>query len=247
MITAMADCFCGCERSIGLIGHKRRANKLGEEISAALGQARGALARVGQLQGDPELEQLAGSGQAILDELAAYLHDELARDELDEAAASAWDQRFQRRRGDIADAVMNEGWTGLDPTKVAPLVLAGARAPATIVGLHDSGAAINRRPNIDMRLRVEPPGAESFDIQQKFLVSRLVDVPRQGARVEVAYDPADTTQISLRPDDAVAAAPASAQPGDPVAGLAQLTELHAGGALSDEEFRAAKARLLGLG
>ena len=48
------------------------------------------------------------------------------------------------------------------------------------------------------------------------------------------------------PPPAPAAAPAPAQPADSTAELERLAKLHESGALSDEEFSAAKSKLLGI-
>jgi Short C-terminal domain len=63
---------------------------------------------------------------------------------------------------------------------------------------------------------------------------------RWAARDQAQYEAA-------MPAQAVAPAPAIPAPADdPMAKLAQLGELHASGVLTDEEFAAAKAKLLGL-
>jgi hypothetical protein len=64
----------------------------------------------------------------------------------------------------------------------------------------------------------------NYQMQQAFSATRQVP----------AYTPA-------------AAPPAPAPADDPVARLKELAQLHESGALTDDEFTAAKARLLGLG
>jgi hypothetical protein len=55
---------------------------------------------------------------------------------------------------------------------------------------------------------------------------------------------ADQEQAQAPPEQAYAAAPEPAEP-DPIEQLKQLGELHAQGVLTDEEFAAQKAKILG--
>jgi hypothetical protein len=67
-------------------------------------------------------------------------------------------------------------------------------------------------------------------------------------RVMVPKDVGDGWFVSLAPAGAAPAAPEPAPASEPdglVAGLTQLADLHSAGTLSDAEFAAAKARLLG--
>jgi membrane protease subunit (stomatin/prohibitin family) len=61
-------------------------------------------------------------------------------------------------------------------------------------------------------------------------------------RSEARRDAADAQQEAA----SAAAAPAAAAADDPIAQVKKLAELHAAGALTDEEFSAAKAKALGI-
>ncbi|MEV6964695.1 SHOCT domain-containing protein [Hamadaea sp. NPDC051192] len=71
---------------------------------------------------------------------------------------------------------------------------------------------------------------------------------RQAAKAQAAADQAATQQAvaEMQQQQAAAAMPAAPQPGvDLTAELKKLADLHTAGALTDEEFATAKARLLG--
>jgi putative oligomerization/nucleic acid binding protein len=146
----------------------------------------------------------------------------------------------------------------------------GSKGVGTVLQVQDTGMTVNDNPRVKMVLRVEPiDGAPAFDAQKTTTVSR-VEIPRQGDRYPIWYDaqdPANTWAYATVADDdgratmrqlfgaaadgfvgmgGAPAAPAAAAPqADPVEQLEKLAALHAQGALTDEEFAAQKARLLG--
>ena len=139
-----------------------------------------------------------------------------------------------------------------------------------MVSVQDTGTTINDNPRVKMVFRVEPlDGAPAFDAEKKTTVSR-VEIPRQGDRYPVWYDAQDpsTWAYATIADDtgratmrqlfgdvaetfvgmnapAAPAPPASAGGQDTVEQLAQLANLHQQGLLTDDEFAASKAKLLG--
>jgi hypothetical protein len=71
----------------------------------------------------------------------------------------------------------------------------------------------------------------------------------QQAQQQALYDQgaADAqAQMAAQQAPAPAAAPAAPAAGDPMAEIQKLAQLHSAGALTDEEFAAAKAKLLGI-
>jgi Short C-terminal domain len=107
------------------------------------------------------------------------------------------------------------------------------------------------------RLRITLPDAEPYEIQQE-----TTSVPPVGTVAPVWVDPKRSDRVfvdvmALAEEQAAAAqrfAAAAAPPSSPasaggeadvVAGLERLVALRASGAITDEEFAAAKARLLG--
>ena len=149
------------------------------------------------------------------------------------------------------------------------LVATGTKAVGTVVQVQDTGTTINDNPRVAMTFRVEPlDGSPAFDAQKTKTVSR-VQIPRQGERYPVWYDPADPSKwaFAMVADDQgretmrqmfgevaetfvgmnapAAPAPAAAGGQDAIEQIKQLADLHSQGILSDEEFAAQKAKLLG--
>jgi hypothetical protein len=143
----------------------------------------------------------------------------------------------------------------------------GAKGAGTVVQVRDTGTTINDNPRVNMTFRIEPlDGSAAFDVTKKATVSR-VEIPRQGDRYPVWYDPEDTSRwayATVADDQGRAtmrqlfgdvaetfvgmgapAAPASATGQDTVEQLKDLANLHAQGILTDEELAAQKAKLLG--
>jgi len=150
--------------------------------------------------------------------------------------------------------------------KAENLVQTGSKGVGTVISVQDTGMTVNDNPRVKMTFRVEPlDGSPAFDADKTKTVSR-VQVPRQGERYPVWYDPTDqsTWAFAMVADDQGRAtmrqmfgevadsfvgmnAPAAPAPAgqDTVEQLKQLADLHAQGVLTDEEFAAQKAKLLG--
>jgi putative oligomerization/nucleic acid binding protein len=151
--------------------------------------------------------------------------------------------------------------------KAADLMATGSRGVGTVVSVRDTGMTVNDNPRVEMVFRVEPlDGSPTMDLTKKTTVSR-VEIPRQGDRYPVWYDPQDrdlwayatiadeTGRETVRQmfgevaDTFVGmgtpAAPAGAGGQDVAAQLTQLADLKNQGLLTDEEFEAQKAKLLG--
>ena len=154
--------------------------------------------------------------------------------------------------------------------KAEELLTTGSKGAGTVVQVQDTGMTVNDNPRIKMIFRVEPlDGSPAFDTTKTTTVSR-VQIPRQGDRYPVWYDPQDTSKWAYATiaDDTgretvrqqfgdvaetfvgmgAPAAPApAAQAGaqDTVEQLKQLADLHAQGLLTDDEFADQKAKLLG--
>ena len=154
--------------------------------------------------------------------------------------------------------------------KAADLMATGSKGAGTVISVQDTGMTVNDNPRVKMTFRVEPlDGSPALDLQKTTTVSR-VEIPRQGDRYPVWYDPADPKswayatiaddqgRASVRqmfgdvaetfvgvnaPGAPVGAAAPQGQ--DTVEQLTQLAELHKQGLLTDDEFTAQKAKLLG--
>ena len=146
------------------------------------------------------------------------------------------------------------------------LVQTGSKGVGTVISVQDTGMTVNDNPRVKMVFRVEPlDGSPAFDAEKTKTVSR-VEIPRQGDRYPVWYDQADpsTWAFATIADDQGRAtmrqmfgdvsetfvgmnAPAAPAPTgqDTVEQLKQLADLHSQGVLTDDEFAAQKAKLLG--
>ena len=156
--------------------------------------------------------------------------------------------------------------------QAAELFESGSKGVGTVMSVEDTGVTINNNPRIRMTFQVEPlDGGPAIELHKTTTVSR-VEIPRQGDRYPVWYDPQDPDKWAFATvaDDngratmrqqfgaaaesfvgmgaAAPAAPAAApaeQAADTVQALTQLAELHRQGVLTDDEFQAQKAKLLG--
>ena len=165
--------------------------------------------------------------------------------------------------------MLGAGRAGASKIKRAQsLVETGARGVGTITEVRDTGITINDNPRVGITMRVEPEdGSAPFDAEKTVTVSRVA-IPRAGDRFPVWYDRADPSNWVYGTDmdptqtppeiqalfaraaggvrsahPTSAAAPADG-PG-PADELMKLNDLRLKGVLTDEEFAAAKARLLG--
>jgi hypothetical protein len=151
--------------------------------------------------------------------------------------------------------------------KAEELMATGSKGAGTVLSVQDTGMTVNDNPRVKMTFRVEPlDGGPAFDVEKTRTVSRLA-IPRQGERYPVWYDPQDTSTWAFATiaDDSgretmrkifgevantfvgmnAPEAPASADGQDTIAQLQQLANLRDQGVLSNEEFAAQKAKLLG--
>ncbi|MEA2124658.1 MAG: hypothetical protein QOI80_1440, partial [Solirubrobacteraceae bacterium] len=149
--------------------------------------------------------------------------------------------------------------------KAQGLVATGARGVGTITTVADTGMTINDNPRVEVTMRIEPEdGSPAFDAQKTVTVSRVA-IPRAGDRFPVWWDRNDPTQWAYGTDmdpsqtppdiqalfaraaaaSAPVAAPAAAPASAPADELAKLNDLRLKGVLTDAEFEAAKARVLG--
>src|SRR4051794_37023680 len=143
----------------------------------------------------------------------------------------------------------------------------GIPAVATVVSARESGMELNDQDVMDLRVRIDLPGHDPYETDIRQPVPESAEpAMRPGARVPVKVHPRDRAKAALdfrRAPDGTLVFPAereirrfrhaatdgtlvrSASAADEViARLERLAALRAGGALSDDEFEAAKARLL---
>jgi len=157
--------------------------------------------------------------------------------------------------------------------KAMSLMESGTKAVGTITDVRDTGQTMNDDPRVKMTFRIEPlDGSTVFDSEKTSTVSR-VRIPQVGQRYPVWFDPEDHTSFAYATADddngrrqivalfgdafgadgsaigvAAVAAPAAAPAApaaDPLDRLKKLEELRASGTLTEEEFAAQKAKVLG--
>jgi archaellin len=152
--------------------------------------------------------------------------------------------------------------------KAQELMTTGSKGVGTVISVRDTGMTINDNPRVEMVFRVEPlDGSPAMDLTKKTTVSR-VEIPRQGDRYPVWYDPQDTStwayatiadesgretmrQMFGAAADSFVGMGAPAAPPPPAGGgqdvtaqLTQLADLKNQGLLTDEEFEQQKQKLL---
>lgn len=169
-------------------------------------------------------------------------------------------------------AIFGAGRGGAKGARAAHLLQHGKRCPGMVLSVQDTGMTVNDNPRVKMQVRAEPAGEPAFEFEKTATVSR-VQIPRSGDRCAVFYDPAGgepgisfdapaLAMVGLTPGGGAAppptpapaatavpgvvpvAAPPAAQDDDPIEELERLAKLRAAGALTEEEFQQAKARVL---
>ena len=142
--------------------------------------------------------------------------------------------------------------------RLARLMTIGIPAIGTIRSIQDTGVTINDSPRVKVRVWIEPrdgsPPYQAF----KTVTMRRVAPLMFGQRYPVLIGPTDRDKFALMFDltdvdglpphvlELVALARESrARPDDPSESLVKLNELRMSGALTEAEFNAAKARILG--
>jgi Short C-terminal domain len=157
--------------------------------------------------------------------------------------------------------------------RAANLMATGSRGVGTLTQVRDTGMTINDNPRVKMILRVDPlDGAAPFEAEKTATVSRVM-VPQIGNRYPVFYDAQDPSDFifvnsvddatgranivamfgdAFGPDASGVGMPAMAAPAaapvvaeDPLDRIKKLAELRDAGALTEAEFEAQKAQILG--
>lgn len=139
---------------------------------------------------------------------------------------------------------------GKGRARQARLTSEGLRGFATVLEAEGTGMAVNHRPQVHMRLRVEIPDREPYELEHREILPFLgLESIGLNRRVAVFVDREDPNQLVI---DWSAAAqsrpPAAAERGagtdELAARLAKLDNLHQRGLISKTEFDAQRQRLL---
>jgi Short C-terminal domain len=121
--------------------------------------------------------------------------------------------------------------------------------------------------NLDIDMEIHVPGRAPYQVNNQYMVPAGATLG-PGVRLPIRVDPEDKAKIAIDwdsagrapargevrpaggaapPASAPAATPSSGSPGDSVAELERLAKLRDSGALTDAEFEAQKAKVLGGG
>jgi hypothetical protein len=239
------ECFCGCGAEVPF-GRRRATNLVGGQTAEQLAVIRGALDGGAEPEHAAQLADLVSRGDALVEALREVVHGTRDRKDFDKGASRAWMKEALDVRERLAKDAIAQDYAGWNALEQSELIHTGKRAAAHILDVHDTGMTVNENPRVKVRLRVEPPGEEPFEVERKVLVSR-VRIPRAGERVEVVYDPDDPERFTFRVGDlADDAAAAAATPADAtIEALERLARLREQGVLTDQEFAEQKRRVLG--
>jgi Short C-terminal domain len=182
---------------------------------------------------------------------------------------------LRRRIGPEREPEKGARLFGNKKKQAAELMGSGATGVGTLTDVQDTGMTVNESIRVRMLVNIEPlDGSPAFVAEKKTMVSR-VRVPPIGGRYPVYYDREDPSRFAMVMGigdenarqtilgkfgdafgadasgigmPAVAAAPgAAAAPPDQLDQLKKLGELHQSGVLTDAEFAAQKAQILGTG
>lgn len=123
------------------------------------------------------------------------------------------------------------------------LMAEGLPAQARVLAVTQSSMTVNNQPVIKFRLEVQPPGGLPFEGEQSSIVP-LVNLGRvvPGMTVPVRIDPDHPEQFAIDWDSLPA--PGQAAPGTLKDKLAQLEESLRAGLISEDEYQAARRRVL---
>lgn len=81
----------------------------------------------------------------------------------------------------------------------------GIPGTATVLGMEQTGVYINEQPQVRLRLRVEAPGIEPYEVERSEVVPLIALGSLSGGQLGVVVDPNDHQQVAV--DWSVVAAP----------------------------------------
>jgi hypothetical protein len=191
-----ATCFCGCGRTIE--GVRARANNQGaQQMSRHLAVMRGALERDEAGDRTVETRAMVDEGTALVVAITRYLHGEGTRDDLDRGSNKAWLRNGRKLADALVASASGPPWAP-DDASTAHLAQSGQRALGVIVDVQRDGMGNERVADLAISVSVRSADGATLDLSRKLSIS-VVQAPRTGDRVEVAYDPADPNRFVYRP------------------------------------------------
>jgi membrane protease subunit (stomatin/prohibitin family) len=133
----------------------------------------------------------------------------------------------------------------------------GVAGTAKLLAVADTGATLNQHPVCELQLEVTVPGHAPYTTAVRQPVPRMqAPMLQPGATMAVKVDPEDPTAVVMdwnaqagyaasMAQSAAASAAAAQAPQDPASRLERLAALKEKGLLTDAEFEAQKAKILG--
>lgn len=213
---------------------RKAANLTGADMAEQLSVIAAAEARTTTGDLAAEARSMVEEGRSLLASVAALAHEEISRRDFDKKAVLDWVARARKLRPALAASEPGPAWKPDEPSTEV-IAATGVRASGVVVGVASDGWGNDRVADLKVVVRLDDTAGTTLERSLSVLAR---EAPREGDRVEVAYDVADTSRFVFR----AAITPPSE---DRVKGLAELERLYDRGLLTREEFDAEKARLLG--
>ena len=78
------------------------------------------------------------------------------------------------------------------------VLTSGIMAQATVIQAWQTGAMVNYNPQIGLKLQIQPPQGQPYEVETKAVVPQLkLAMLQTGAMIPVKIDPADRNRVAL--------------------------------------------------
>lgn len=191
-----ADCFCGCGREIKGVRPKAN-NAVAREMSDDLAVLRGALDNGDADDRSDQVRSLVARGADRLASMRGYLHEEIARGDLDKGATTTWRAEARKMCDSLLESSSGPAWEPDDPG-TEKLAQSGTRAKGVITDVSRHGRGNERVASLEMSVSILQEGESRLDISRTLSIA-VVKAPQIGDRIEVSYDPNDPDRFVYRP------------------------------------------------
>ncbi len=145
-------------------------------------------------------------------------------------------------------------WMGRRAGKLEALRRSGKPGTATILEMTQTGVYINEQPQVKLKLRVEGPGIQPYELEKSVVVPLIaLGSLSNGRPLTVFVDQTDRENLLIDWFGGGAAAPFTISPqggapvnvGEPLDRLTKLMQLRAANLVTEEEFEEHRKRILG--
>jgi hypothetical protein len=117
-----------------------------------------------------------------------FLKDLKTMNQLGKEARKNWDPAAQMREATARLQQLSND---------ATLISSGTVAPAVVIAVRDTGTVVGNAPMLDVDVTVMPAGQVPFVATGTLIGHGRLGIARQGAAVEVRYDPAAPSRVSF--------------------------------------------------